>query len=94
MFTQNIDSLESLSGIPKEKVVAAHGNFDAAHVVTGPNEGKNVPVDEVKSAVLAGEAGWKAMVEKHEGLVKPDIVFFGEGLPRRFFELMEEDFPR
>ena len=25
------------------------------------------------------------------GLVKPDIVFFGENLPRRFFELQEQD---
>ena len=28
------------------------------------------------------------------GLVKPDIVFFGEPLPKRFFELAEEDFPQ
>lgn len=29
-FTQNIDSLEVAAGLPKEKVVAAHGNFDTA----------------------------------------------------------------
>ena len=27
-FTQNIDSLEREAGIPAEKIVAAHGNFD------------------------------------------------------------------
>lgn len=27
------------------------------------------------------------------GLVKPDIVFFGEGLPERFYDLAERDFP-
>jgi NAD-dependent SIR2 family protein deacetylase len=27
------------------------------------------------------------------GLVKPDIVFFGEGLPERFHELAVDDFP-
>jgi NAD-dependent SIR2 family protein deacetylase len=27
------------------------------------------------------------------GLVKPDIVFFGEQLPERFYERMEYDFP-
>jgi hypothetical protein len=27
------------------------------------------------------------------GLVKPDIVFFGEQLPQRFYERMEADFP-
>lgn len=29
VFTQNIDSLEQQAGIPKESVVAAHGNFDS-----------------------------------------------------------------
>ena len=29
-FTQNIDSLESLAGLPTDAVVAAHGNFDSA----------------------------------------------------------------
>jgi len=28
------------------------------------------------------------------GLVKPDIVFFGESLPQRFFHKMTEDFPK
>ena len=28
-----------------------------------------------------------------EGLVKPDIVFFGEILPRRFYELHQLDLP-
>lgn len=27
-----------------------------------------------------------------EGIVKPDIVFFGENLPGRFFECIEQDF--
>jgi NAD-dependent SIR2 family protein deacetylase len=28
------------------------------------------------------------------GLVKPDIVFFGESLPQRFFQLVSQDFSR
>ncbi|KAJ1806338.1 NAD-dependent protein deacetylase sirtuin-2, partial [Coemansia sp. RSA 2599] len=27
-------------------------------------------------------------------LVKPDITFFGEGLPSRFFDLLEQDFAK
>lgn len=27
-----------------------------------------------------------------DGIVKPDIVFFGENLPSRFFECIEQDF--
>ncbi|KAM4752046.1 NAD-dependent protein deacetylase sirtuin-2 isoform 2-T2 [Cyanocitta cristata] len=32
--------------------------------------------------------------EKCQGLVKPDIVFFGENLPSRFFALLESDFEK
>jgi len=28
------------------------------------------------------------------GLIKPDIVYFGESLPSRFFQLAQEDFPQ
>ena len=91
-YTQNIDSLESAAGLPKDKVVAAHGNFDSASVVTGPSRGERVPIDEVKEAVAQGEPGWRKMVERHEGLVKPDIVFFGEQLPPRFSQCIPPDF--
>ena len=91
-FTQNIDSLESAAGLPKDKIVAAHGNFDSASVVTGPSAGSTVDIDEVKEAMGRGEPGWKELVAQHGGLVKPDIVFFGEALPRRFFECAQRDF--
>jgi NAD-dependent deacetylase sirtuin 2 len=90
-FSQNIDSLETLAGLPKEKMVAAHGNFDSAHCVT---TGAEVPVDEVREAILAGEEGWQAMRDRYGGLVKPDIVFFGEKLPPRFQECMMSDLPQ
>ena len=32
-FSQNIDSLETAAGLSSERLVAAHGNFDAAYVV-------------------------------------------------------------
>ena len=91
-FTQNIDSLETAAGLPREQIIAAHGNFDNASVVTGPASGSPVPIDEVKQAMAAGKPGWQALRQKHGGLVKPDIVFFGEQLPRRFFECVRSDF--
>ena len=30
-----------------------------------------------------GEEGWRSLAARHGGLVKPDIVFFGEELPPR-----------
>ena len=89
-FTQNIDSLETAAGLPKEMVVAAHGNFDAAHVV---GSRAAVPVDEVKAAAFGGEAAWDELAARHGGLVKPDIVFYGENLPPRFFARAQDDLP-
>ena len=39
-FTQNIDSLEAAAGLPRQKIVAAHGNFDGAHCI---DTGEPVP---------------------------------------------------
>ena len=70
-FTQNIDSLETAAGLPKDKVVAAHGNFDGAHVV---GTHAPVPVEEVKTAAFGGDAEWAVLSKRHGDLVKPDIV--------------------
>ena len=40
-----------------------------------------------------GEGGWLELRDKYGGLAKPNIVFFGEQLPQRFFEAAEEDLP-
>lgn len=89
-YSQNIDSLECQAGLPKDKLVAAHGNFDAAHVIdTDPEE--LVDIDVLKAAVDKGEEGWKALREEKGNLVKPKIVFFGESLPERFFDLHQDD---
>mmetsp|Transcript_52287 Transcript_52287/g.144823 ORF Transcript_52287/g.144823 Transcript_52287/m.144823 type:complete len:334 (-) Transcript_52287:73-1074(-) len=83
-FTQNIDSLESAAGLPAEKLVQAHGSFDSARCI---ETGKDVPINELRDAVITGEAGehgWAAFNVRHGGLCKPDIVFFGESLPQKF----------
>eukprot|EP00316_Scyphosphaera_apsteinii_P012173 CAMPEP_0119319850 /NCGR_PEP_ID=MMETSP1333-20130426/50509_1 /TAXON_ID=418940 /ORGANISM="Scyphosphaera apsteinii, Strain RCC1455" /LENGTH=417 /DNA_ID=CAMNT_0007326367 /DNA_START=21 /DNA_END=1274 /DNA_ORIENTATION=+ len=93
-FSQNIDSLESAAGVPKDLVVAAHGNFDGCTCI---ENGDRVPLEEMRRAVQVGkdgEGGWLALAQKYGGLVKPDIVFFGEQLPERFFMLMQHDFPQ
>ena len=47
-YTQNIDSLESAAGLPAQKLVAAHGNFDSATVRRPNGETAPVPVEEVE----------------------------------------------
>lgn len=89
-YSQNIDSLEKQAGLDAEKLVAAHGNFDGAHVIdTEPV--KDVDIGELKAALDRGEEGWKGLKEKHGNLVKPKIVFFGESLPPRFLQMHQTD---
>merc|ERR1711971_1261783 len=89
-YSQNIDSLEPKAGLPAEKLVAAHGNFDGAHVIdTCPRV--EVDIEELKYAIDQGEVGWQDLRTRKGGLVKPSIVFFGEALPDRFAELHVRD---
>lgn len=89
-YTQNIDMLEQLAGLPEDKIIAAHGNFARAHSL----DGKEVPVEELEAAVFEGIKACRALEKKYGSLVKPDIVFFGESLPEAFHKGLERDFPR
>jgi len=89
-YSQNIDSLERHAGLPADRLVAAHGNFDAAHVIDTEPE-VEVDISELKAALDKGEDGWKRLRDEKGGLVKPKIVFFGEDLPDRFQQLFQSD---
>jgi len=86
-FTQNIDTLELVAGIPQDKVVYSHGSFSKAHCVGCHKE---YSYEYVKEKIFSDET----VVCDCGSSIKPDIVFFGESLPRRFFELTEQDFPK
>lgn len=104
IFTQNIDTLERLTGIPSDKVVEAHGSFAANHCIDCQAE---LSIQDLQKAMYPGggnklNKGEKVGIPrclsnncktKNGGIVKPDIVFFGEGLPERFFDLAEKDIP-
>jgi len=86
-YTQNIDTLEQVAGMPKDKVVFAHGSFATAHCVGCHKEYSSDYVREqiFKDEPVKCECG---------SYIKPDIVFFGESLPREFFDLQDEDFAK
>jgi NAD-dependent histone deacetylase SIR2 len=75
-FTQNIDTLERRAGIPASKIVEAHGSF-ATHACIVCKQGFSD--EKMRDAIITqiiprcGRSGCG-------GLVKPNIVFFGEGV--------------
>jgi len=79
-FTQNIDCLEREAGVPDDKMVEAHGSFARQSCIDCKSP---YPEDEIKQHINE-----KKIPKCHEcnGLVKPEIVFFGEALPRAFHD--------
>ncbi|ORY31583.1 DHS-like NAD/FAD-binding domain-containing protein [Naematelia encephala] len=94
VFSQNIDTLETLAGLEREQIVEAHGSFASSHCLSCGKEASGEYV--VRSGVRHGqvvkcdEDAGKGKKGKCGGLVKPDIVFFGEGLPKRFFDRLKD----
>lgn len=86
VFTQNIDGLERLSGINPDILYECHGHFYTFHCIKCHEEYK---LEEFTNDIKQGN-----IIHCHkpdcEGLVKPDVVFFGEALPVRVFEDVEE----
>lgn len=80
LFTQNIDCLERRAGVPSEKVVEAHGSFATQRCIDCKTE---FPDDDMKEHVFTSRVP-RCKEDGCGGLVKPDIVFFGEPLPKRF----------
>ncbi|KAF8488633.1 Sir2 family histone deacetylase Hst2 [Russula emetica] len=78
-FTQNIDTLERRAGIPAGKIIEAHGSFATQRCI----ECKR-PFSDAEMKVFVEEERIPRC-KTCKGLVKPDIVFFGESLPPNFF---------
>lgn len=102
-YTQNIDTLERLAGI--ERVIECHGSFGTASCTRcGNRVDAGAIADDIRAQRIPmcaicqpeREAMSAAMAELPEGLVqagimKPDIVFFGEGLPTAFHDAIIAD---
>ena len=66
--------------MPEEKIVEAHGSFAHSHCIECRSL---VPNDFMKNAVSKRDVLY-CLTPQCNGLVKPDIVFFGEQLPEEF----------
>lgn len=85
LFTQNIDCLERQAGVPSDLIIEAHGSFATQRCIECKTP---IPDDEMKEHVLKGEVPHCRDTECN-GLVKPDIVFFGEQLPQAFHQALQ-----
>ncbi|KAJ3655801.1 hypothetical protein Zmor_014914 [Zophobas morio] len=87
-YSQNIDTLERVAGIPDDKIVEAHGTFYTGHCIKCRKE---YTLEWMKERIFKDEVP-ECVEEDCKGVVKPDIVFFGEQLPFKFYNLIEHDF--
>jgi len=79
LLTQNIDCLERAAGVPEPLIVEAHGSFASQRCI---DCGAPFPDDAMRDHVARGAVPRCGDCGR---LVKPDITFFGEKLPDRFF---------
>ncbi|VDM96738.1 unnamed protein product [Thelazia callipaeda] len=85
-YTQNIDTLEQVAGI--KRIVQCHGSFATA---TCRSCGVKVDSEAIREDIDAGRVAMCRICNQPEGVLKPDIVFFGEDLSDDFHEKMAED---
>lgn len=90
VFTQNIDTLERVAGLSDEVMVEAHGSFVRARCI----KCKEVSDGEyVKRCVMEGaipHCKEESCGGVETSYVKPDITFFGEALPAKFFDQLDD----
>jgi len=76
VITQNIDNLHQRAGVPDDSMLELHGsmkNFTCLNCLT------KYPLDSIEALMRSAEV--PECPDCH-GILKPDIVFFGESLPR------------
>ena len=88
---KNIDMLEILAGVSEDKIVECHGHFRTASCISCSQsfDGK-----ECQRLIVEEKRVPYCQHKNCGGRIKPDIVFFGEGLPDRFHELVLDDVNR
>jgi len=85
IYTQNVDTLERKAGIDADLLVESHGTFATGHCIKCRTDAdmdkfwKSVDEDNLPLCQRCGS------------IQRPDVVFFGEALPPKFFDLRTKD---
>ncbi|KTW25802.1 hypothetical protein T552_03415 [Pneumocystis carinii B80] len=101
-YTQNVDNIEEVVGIKKQKLVQCHGSFKNAiciicgHMVSGESILDNILLKTVPKCLkcLNNKKNRRENENDYEinpGVLKPNITFFGEKLPKSFSDRIEKD---
>ena len=80
IYTQNIDALEHIAGVPEDKIIEAHGTFHRSYC-TNRMCNRKYSLQWLKERVFEGTNQDQASIpycEECNSVVRPDIVFFGE----------------
>nr|CAH7760118.1 unnamed protein product [Callosobruchus chinensis] len=87
-YTQNIDTLEKMAGI--ERVIECHGSFATATCTKCRHQVCCFAFQpKIITILITFLPHCRELVSS--GIMKPDIVFFGEGLPDAFHTAMADD---
>lgn len=78
-----------MAGIPAEKIIEAHGTFMTA---TCQRCRQKYECEDIRQQIFDNQIPKCTKTKTCNGIIKPDIVFFGEDLPRRF-QLYVQDLP-
>ena len=88
LITQNVDGLHHRGGAPQEKIIEIHGNATTASCISC---GEHHSIDLCRTLFEA--TGESPKCQSCDGLVKADIVMFGEAMPvektARAFQIAE-----
>jgi len=91
-YTQNIDTLERIAGVPESKLVEAHGSFNGAYCTVCQHRYSDISIikQHIDSSTIpyctVGECIGKS------SLLLPNIVFYGDSLPPIFNRCLLQDF--
>ncbi|KAK8814172.1 hypothetical protein WA158_008034 [Blastocystis sp. Blastoise] len=86
-YTQNIDSISKFTTQDNSKLVELHGTFDTAHCLVCKKEFKK---EEYASYIKKGCVK-HCNTNNCIGYVKPDIVFYGEGVKQDYLGKWQQD---
>jgi len=91
VYTQNVDALEHMVNLRPEKVIEAHGTFQTN---TCLKCGRKNDLRWFKDRLDSGSGDDVVTCDKADcsGVIKPDLVLFGDNLPARYFSSIPGDF--